>query len=86
MSLAAGTAAADWVHAFLMGIDPSRIALVREAFTDSAWPLSTCRPEQIVVNLDGEEAGALQLPEIVGRPLRLPSGWIGHCELNLEER
>src|SRR5882762_962561 len=40
MTLASSTAAADWVHALLMGLDPGHIPLIREAFTRHRYPLA----------------------------------------------
>jgi len=64
-------AAAEWVHARLMGFDPCRIPLVREAFGDFPYPLASFSPAGICV------AGEVASP-VSFRPAE---GWRGHCEL-----
>ena len=85
MTLSTNAPAADWVHAYLMGMDPLRIPLLREAFSVSPRPLSSCTSEQVVVNLDGERVRFERLPEMIGKSFRPPSGWIGHCELDPDQ-
>jgi uncharacterized protein (DUF362 family) len=78
---AVSPAAADWVHARLMGFDPRRIPLVREAFGHYSYALAPFSPSEIRV-LDG--AGELEADQVRppdGRCFRPPSGWSGHCEL-----
>jgi uncharacterized protein (DUF362 family) len=75
MTLAMNPAAADWVHALVMGFQPESIPLTREAFGRYRYPLTDFSPEDIVAHVDG-----LRLPcgELFGRydrPFRLPSGW-----------
>jgi hypothetical protein len=40
-----------------MGLDPRRIALVRESFTAFEWPLAGFSPSEIEVLLDGSPIG-----------------------------
>jgi hypothetical protein len=74
------TAAGEWVHARLMGFDPQKIPLVREAFSAFQFPLTTFAPSDIMVRLEEE-----RIPAGSVFPLRQsfkpPQGWAGHCEL-----
>lgn len=75
------TAAAEWVNTRLMGFDPQRIPLVREAFNRFRYPLVAFAPDVIQVRLDDkQEIGAAHVfPfETAFEPA---SGWRGHCEL-----
>jgi len=45
-------AAVDWLGARLLGYDPQLIPIVREAFGDFRWPISTSRPEDITLSGD----------------------------------
>ncbi len=65
--------AAEWVHARLMGFDPDKIPLVREAFEDFPYPLARFAPGDI------HARGSLSLPTVRFRPAK---GWKGHCELD----
>lgn len=74
-------AAAEWVHARLMGFDPMKIPLVRQSFGNFRYPLTDFSPESIRVWLaDAEKSGKDVLP-FDGRAFRPPRGWQGHCEL-----
>jgi uncharacterized protein (DUF362 family) len=77
----ANPAAAEWVHCRLMGFDPARVPLVREAFAAFAFPLVDFPPGQIEVRLDGVSVPALDLTPLNGRSFLPPPGWVGHCEL-----
>jgi len=81
MTLSLNAAAADWVHALLMGIDPHKIPLVREAFALRHWPVAGFPPEQIRTYLDGDAVVLAELHDRCGRPFRPARGWAGHCEL-----
>jgi uncharacterized protein (DUF362 family) len=73
-------AAAEWVHAILMGFDPRRIPLVREAFSRTSYPITDFPAEKIVVRTAEGAITPSELPLALGRPFRPPEGWIGHCE------
>ena len=74
------TAAAEWVHARLMGFDPERVPVVREAFQSFELPLATFAPSDITVKVeDGSISAASVFPS--GRSFKPPRGWLGHCEL-----
>jgi hypothetical protein len=81
MTLGLNAAAADWVHALLMGFDPHRIPLVREAFGRHDFPLTGFRPEEVEVWMDGRQVRQADVPRILGRSFRPPQGWKGYCEL-----
>lgn len=78
-------AAAEWVHARLMGFDPNKIPLIREAFTNFSHALVDYPPSEIRLrNKDGD------LPEDVifpadSRAFTPAAGWKGHCELDVTE-
>jgi uncharacterized protein (DUF362 family) len=72
-------AAADLVHAHLMGFDWRNIPLVREAFTCPHYPLVDFCPEDVQVLFEGrrfKQPWPLWNPV----PFRPPAGWVGHCE------
>jgi uncharacterized protein (DUF362 family) len=78
-------AAAEWVHARLMGFDPRKIPLIREAFSNFSHALADYPPSEI--HLRSKEA---DLPEeeifpIDGRAFAPAQGWKGHCERNAAE-
>jgi uncharacterized protein (DUF362 family) len=75
MTLGMNTAALDWVHATLMGLMPERIPLTREAFTPYRHPLTTFRPEDIVVHAEGAPVRCGELFANYGRNFCLPIGW-----------
>jgi uncharacterized protein (DUF362 family) len=81
LTLGTSTAALEWVHALLMGFDPHRIPLVREAFRLTHHPLAEFSPEQIEVQIDGQPVELSDLPRLTPRFCKPPAGWAGHCEL-----
>ncbi|HEU4400589.1 MAG TPA: DUF362 domain-containing protein, partial [Candidatus Polarisedimenticolia bacterium] len=74
MTLGTSTAAVEWVHALLMGLDPARIPLTRGAFA-LHHPLTDFPPERIAVQMDGVRVPADQLFARHGRAFQLPRGW-----------
>lgn len=74
-------AAAEWVHARLMGFDPARIPLIREAFGKFSYPLCAFSPDDIHVATSRGLVGANSIWPLDGRAFRPPEGWRGHCEL-----
>jgi uncharacterized protein (DUF362 family) len=78
---ALNTAAAEWVHARLMGLDPDKIPLIREAFGDFKHPLTDFPPDSIRVWIADVEKSAQEILPFEGRAFRPPRGWRGHCEL-----
>ena len=81
MTLGVNTAAVEWVHALLMGLNPERIPLIREAFVAHRYPLTHFPPNAILVQVDGLPVAATELFAQHGYAFRAPSGWQGHCEL-----
>jgi uncharacterized protein (DUF362 family) len=76
---AENAAAADLVHARLMGFDWRKIPVIREAFSPSRYPLCPFAPEDVVVWREGERHRQ-PWPEWNDLPFRAPDGWRGHCE------
>jgi uncharacterized protein (DUF362 family) len=81
MTLGVNTAAVEWVHALLMGLDPQRIPLTREAFVPHRYPLTHFSPNDISIRVDGQPVAASKIFAQHGYAFRAPSGWQGHCEL-----
>ena len=81
MTLGVNTAAMEWVHALLMGLDPQRIPLTREAFAPHRYPLTHFAPDDLIIRVDGLPVAATELFTQYGCAFRVPSGWHGHCEL-----
>jgi len=75
MTLGTNTAAVDWVHSLLMGLDPHHIPLTRESFMFYRYPLTNFPPEEIVIRVDGQLIPAADLFLQHGRRFRLPNGW-----------
>jgi len=78
---ALNTAAADWVHARLMGFDPDKIPLIREAFGRFKYPLADFSSDSIRVWIGDTEKSARDILPFEGRAFLPPRGWSGHCEL-----
>ena len=45
-------ACVDWFGAKLLGYDPRRLPIVREAFGEFRWPISTARPDDVTLSGD----------------------------------
>jgi len=78
---ALNTAATEWVHARLMGFDPGKIPLIREAFGRFKYPLADFSPDSIRVWIGDTEKSAPDILPFEGRAFLPPRGWQGHCEL-----
>ncbi|HEX2269270.1 MAG TPA: DUF362 domain-containing protein [Pyrinomonadaceae bacterium] len=68
-------ACVDWFGAQLLGYDPQLLPIVREAFGSFRWPISTSRPEEIVLSGDW---GAGKINRVMKRGLPAvvhPFGW-----------
>ncbi len=79
LSGAANPAAAEWVHARLMGFDPESIPLIRHSFDRFTYPIAEFGPEGIVVRMAGSESAAESVRRF-GPVFRPAAGWAGHCE------
>jgi uncharacterized protein (DUF362 family) len=80
LSFATDPFASDWVSTHAMGFDPSRVAVVREAANLSQYPLTTLRPDDVSVVLDGERVALSNIAAMFGRSLLEPRGWKGNLE------
>jgi uncharacterized protein (DUF362 family) len=80
LTMASSSAAADWVHALLLGFAPSRIPLIRHAFDVETGRLAQFRPDQIEVVLDGVPLGERAFAGHTWFHAAPPSGWAGACE------
>jgi uncharacterized protein (DUF362 family) len=71
-------AAMDWVGAYLLGYDPLRVSIAREAFGHFRWPLATFAHEGVRVCGDLGEGTADELLGTRAEPLfqvKHPAGW-----------
>src|SRR5690606_12611664 len=53
VTMGENVAALEWVHALLMGFEPTKIPLIREAFSSGPRPLARFSPEEIEVRFAG---------------------------------
>jgi len=74
-------AAVEWAHARLMGFNPARIPLVREAFGQFPYPLVSFPASTVVVRTADGEIPVQGLHPFSDCTFRPPAGWAGHCEL-----
>jgi uncharacterized protein (DUF362 family) len=81
LTLGSSPAALEWVHALLMGLDPRRIPLIRNAFAAHRYPLAAFAPEDVVVATESGVEPAAAFAAREGRAFRPPAGWVGECEL-----
>lgn len=79
-------AAMDWVGAHLLGYDPRRVALAREAFGAFRWPIA--RFERDEVRLIGDLGGTETLAGLLagGHTVKHPPGWRDSAAAVLERR
>jgi uncharacterized protein (DUF362 family) len=68
-------AAVDLVCTRIMGFDPSRIPMVRNAFAEVRYPVSRVRPGD--VRVVGPSGAIAAEPRVA---FRASAGWSGHCE------
>jgi hypothetical protein len=78
---AVNAAAADWVHARLMGFDSEQIPLVRHAFDRFSYPVAEFAPAGIRVRDAAGECGVDRVSGYRGARFRAARGWCGKCEL-----
>jgi uncharacterized protein (DUF362 family) len=74
ITMATSPAAADYVHAGLMGFDWRRIPIVREAFAEFSHPIAGCSADDVVVVTHGGTS-LRSLTESRRVPFRAPKGW-----------
>lgn len=79
IAVGANPAAVEWVHALLMGFDPTRLPIVARAFDAFRWPLASFDPASVRVRCDGAPIALADVWKL-GKPFQPPSGWTGHVE------
>jgi len=84
LSFGRNAAACDWVHTKLMGLDPDRIPLTREAFGSKSARLTNFAPNQIRVQTDQQTVSVDEAARSFGYRVKTPAGWRGHCESSIE--
>ena len=82
VSGAVNPAAAEWVNARLMGFDPFRVPLTREAFRAFRFPLASFDPESIRIHFGAEVLRPQDVFPFENRKYRPSEGWHGYCELD----
>lgn len=79
LTFALSPAAADYVHAYLMGFDWRLIPIVRESFAAFNHPLVTFPAKDVVIHLNGQPL--VQPWSDWDQEMFIPPiGWQGHCE------
>jgi hypothetical protein len=69
-------AAIDHTGAHLLGYDPSRVAIVREAFDEFRWPLASFKSSDVMIAGELGEGRADQLLPTCDLPaVNYPAGW-----------
>lgn len=79
ITLSNSSPAVDWVHAALMGLDPLKIPLIKNAFAQFRWPL-TDPGSEIKIFYQGQELSLSQVVDRFGIQCKPPRGWVGRCE------
>jgi uncharacterized protein (DUF362 family) len=80
LTLGTSPAAVEWVHAGLMGFDPSRVPIVAHAFDRMRFPIAPGAPDDVVVRTGGATLTFDEACRAFGGRFTPPSGWRGHCE------
>jgi uncharacterized protein (DUF362 family) len=74
--MGANAAAVDWVGARLLGYDPSQVSIVREAFADFRWPITTYSAGDVTLSGDFGAGNAEQILKSREAPAVIyPAGW-----------
>ena len=70
-------AAVDWVAAHLLGYDPERVSIVREAFGNFQWPIASFAPDRVALLGDWKTGSADQVFREQENPTPVihPIGW-----------
>lgn len=83
-------AAVDWVGAYLLGYDPNRISIVRQAFGNFPWPVTSFTSDRVMLLGDlGTGPADRIFDDRPGLPRVIhPAGWrdAGHSETNDYQR
>ena len=80
LTLASSPVPAEWVHALAMGLEPSRVPIVREAFGAFPMPLVDFSPLEVQPMTPGGPVALEDVFDRFGAPFLAPLGWQGHCE------
>jgi uncharacterized protein (DUF362 family) len=80
VTFASSSVFADLTHSILMGFDPNKISLVREAFGSYRYPLTTLSPERCEIRYKRNKLSMQEAEELFGISFRPPRGWEGHIE------
>lgn len=80
VTCAASPAFADTVHAALLGFDPERLPIVRNAFGRYAYPITERPRSELRVQLGEREHTLESLFDAAGRAAEPPHHWGGHVE------
>jgi uncharacterized protein (DUF362 family) len=70
----------DFSAALVMGFDPLKIPLVREAIRAGEFSLTSVSADEVTFLLNGMPIEGKDIPGEVVAPFRPPSGWAGHIE------
>jgi uncharacterized protein (DUF362 family) len=71
----ANAAAVDWVSACLLGYEPAKISIVREAFQAFRWPIATFSPNRISLKGDWDRKKLREIQISHATTIRHPIGW-----------
>ena len=84
VTASAHAAAAEWVHARLMGYDPMRVPLIRHAFALGApWSFGATPPDSIVVRSAVGQEFRGRVPDEWIVPFVPAEGWVSHLRPDL---
>ena len=73
-------AAADWVAALLLGLDPERVPVVARTFDAMPLPITRFSSADIACSVNGDAVPLCDVPRRFGVRAIPPRGWAGHCE------
>ncbi len=69
-------AAVDWIGAQLLGYDPAKIPIAREAFGQFRWPLVSKSPADVrVLDASGDFTNEVATTSLAKGPIIYPAGW-----------
>jgi uncharacterized protein (DUF362 family) len=68
-------AAVDWIGAQLLGYDPLRIPIAREAFAEFRWPIASFMPDDVTVIGDFGAGKAEAVLAPIATQVIYPAGW-----------
>jgi uncharacterized protein (DUF362 family) len=81
VTFASSSLFADLVHTALMHFNWCKIPLVRGAFQEFTYRLTTHSPNDVQVYVEGHMLTLKEVAKIYGQTFKPPIGWIGHIEL-----